>query len=370
MCLNEKELKEEYKRLFDDIHASPDLYDRIMKKETSHSAFKPMLCGLSAVAAALVIFAAVHDYDFSPNTDGIISETAVQTDTSGQSEDTSATEQHEIGDDKFVPSHVPATDNANEQTAKKTSKPPHSAKSASHTEDARSSQTSERIAPPDTPKTETVQPPVSSPAAISDQDNISADTTAVQEKSVSQKRTVRRKELFSVNPMSTKPTADPQSAAAVYSAGAKNAPVMEEWDNNRYFDYIGTDILNDVVYSEDLEYIGESTRYFEIGSNGVPVDDTASFDFIGNDERFVQITTTKDLTYCTSVISDTNVALSNINGTEAAVFADNNDYSAFMIHGDTSYLLNTTAITEEEICNMLTSIAAENSDDDMRNNSD
>lgn len=362
--MNENELKEEYRRLFDGIHASPDLYGRILKKEKRHFAFKPVLHGLTAAAAALVIFAAVHDYDFSPKTDGIISETAVQTDTSEQNGDIDATEEHTVSSREAVPSPAPTSDTQKKQAAENPSQPLRTVQPVPHSADVRSvqpSQPSERVTPSHTPKTESVQYAVPSPAVISEQDNATVEITAAQDEPITQKRSMHRKSLFNVNHMTAKPLAD-TSSAAVYSAGTENVPVMEEWDNNRYFDYIGTDILNDVVYSEDLEYIGENTRYFEVDSNGVPLSDTASFNFSGNDERFVQITTTKDLTYSTSVISDVNVVLSDINGTEAAVFADNDDYSAFMIHGDTSYTLNTTAITEEEICDMLTSITAETSD--------
>ena len=62
--MDERKIRNEYKRVFDEIHASDELRKRILEQKPQKRSVKPIINTVSSVAAALMIFTAVGDYSF------------------------------------------------------------------------------------------------------------------------------------------------------------------------------------------------------------------------------------------------------------------------------------------------------------------
>ena len=80
--MDEKKLISEYKAVFDDIHASDSLREAVRDIKPSRRkihVITPFKAAIGTVAAAVMIFAAVHEYGFEQKSDGVISETVVTT---------------------------------------------------------------------------------------------------------------------------------------------------------------------------------------------------------------------------------------------------------------------------------------------------
>lgn len=71
--------EQEYKNAMNDVHASDELRNRIMNIKPAKRTVIPFKGALVSVAAAVMIMVVAHDYDFTPNTDGVITETVVST---------------------------------------------------------------------------------------------------------------------------------------------------------------------------------------------------------------------------------------------------------------------------------------------------
>lgn len=66
----------EYKKTFDNIHAGDDLRKRVKELRPQKRAVTPFKATLGTIAAAVMIFAVVHDYTFDRDTTGVIYEVA------------------------------------------------------------------------------------------------------------------------------------------------------------------------------------------------------------------------------------------------------------------------------------------------------
>lgn len=79
--MDNKDFVNEYKREFDNIKASEELRSAVMdlKPQPQKRVITPFKATIGTVAAAIMIFAAVHEYRFEPDTSGVISETVAST---------------------------------------------------------------------------------------------------------------------------------------------------------------------------------------------------------------------------------------------------------------------------------------------------
>lgn len=79
--MEDRDFLKEYKREFDSIHASDELKSAVknLKPQKPRHVITPFKAVIGTVAAAFMIFAAVHEYSFETNTSGVISETVVST---------------------------------------------------------------------------------------------------------------------------------------------------------------------------------------------------------------------------------------------------------------------------------------------------
>lgn len=77
--MEEKDFKSQYKKDFDGILASESLRNSVknLTPRRQRHTVTPFKATIGTVAAAVMIFAAVHEYGFEQNSDGVISETVV-----------------------------------------------------------------------------------------------------------------------------------------------------------------------------------------------------------------------------------------------------------------------------------------------------
>lgn len=225
--LEDKEFAEEYKREFDKICASESLRERVknLKPQKPRHVITPLKATIGTVAAAFMIFAAVNEYDFNPDTDGIISETVVST---------------QMPEAEF---QAVGGDAAEEPLGNVTDKPAPDTKSVK-TETAKAVN---RTVPKTTPKTE---------SAVPTAENVAAENSAVENE---------------VAVLSDEGT-------AVRNSVAEFVPTKEIWTVAEYYEYIGADISQKIGGG----YVGAGTLEFEIGSDGLPIDDTAVLAFSVN----------------------------------------------------------------------------------------
>lgn len=378
--MDERELKEKYKSMFDGIHASDELKSKILSgQKRSKRNFTPIIAAVSSVAAAVVMVVSVKNYDFNSDANGVISEVVSEKHTSATSVPKSdyatpiPTEKTE--DIKLVeatqapqPKTSPAPEMSGNRDSSSTNKKKNTQNvTAAYAPDESESPTENITTAPTgiSQKTEiqsiiTSEPPTESPIELPTE----TSTQLPAENRVTTGGTRNRSGvLLNINSPLLMPEADVSAITEIYGIGEEYTSeeyeeyIVEEWDNDRYFDYIGTDIINDAEYSEDLIYTSEPSAYFTVNSRGEPLNDTRIFTFSGNNGRFVRIVTSKDLTYANAVISSDEIVKSNINGTSAAAFAENDEYSIYMIYNGTAYIIYTSAIAEDEICTMLASLA-------------
>lgn len=352
--MNENEIKENYKRVFDNIHASDELKNKIlMQKAPQKRKVVPVIAAISSVAAALVIFTAVKDYDFKQDTSGVISEMSVTTQEKAETgNDTKDERESEMPEEVPVYDGERQTDKkAAKQTAEPTKTPVLTAPSV-NTETSRI----QEVTPVPTAATPVPTEEINEPVPTENSDNLTSDSNIESESDTAERKRSYRGILLNINSPSVMPSADTAVVAEIYESAENEEYTTEEWDNNRYFSYIGTDILNSVEMSGDLIYTGGASSYFTIDSSGTPLNDTRIFTFSGNNGRFVQIVTSRDLTYANTVLSADGIVLSDINGINAAVFAQDNDYIVYIICNGTSYIINTALITEDEICTILATL--------------
>ncbi len=71
--------EQEYRNAMSDIHASDELRNKVLNMKPAKRTVTPFKTTLVSVAAAVMILVVANDYDFTPNTDGVINETVVST---------------------------------------------------------------------------------------------------------------------------------------------------------------------------------------------------------------------------------------------------------------------------------------------------
>ncbi len=71
--------EQEYKNAMNDVHVSDEVRQKIMNMKPTKRAVTPFKSALVSIAAAVMILVVANDYDFTPNTDGVINETVVAT---------------------------------------------------------------------------------------------------------------------------------------------------------------------------------------------------------------------------------------------------------------------------------------------------
>lgn len=239
--MEENKLEKKYREIFDNVNASDDLREKVLNLKPQKRAVTPFKAVIGSVAAAVMVFCAVHEYTFEPDTDGVISETAVST---------------QIPKSEIAPAVV--TKEATRETTKEVA-----------------------------PKTKTTAKPVQS-----EQVSVPVAVSEETEKTVEPPKTTSSTEDEGIMVYSEEADSEkkvlPRSGGGVQTY-ATRGNTTEVWEINRYFDYIGTDITTKI----DGSYTGPEAFEFEMGEDGAPLDDTTVFTFICKNGGTVRITVSK-----------------------------------------------------------------------------
>lgn len=138
------------------------------------------------------------------------------------------------------------------------------------------------------------------------------------------------------------------------------------WSYRDYFDYIGK-YLNPVL-PEDFVLIGHEAKsitdtavlnetfYLTVDENGSPVFDNQIFGFEGNNNRYISIQTTKDISSAMTYLTDSSLSHSKIGDTYGVIIGTFDDCRCYMICNKTAYIINVRGLSENELKDLLLSI--------------
>lgn len=275
--LEDKEFIAQYKKDFDSIGASDELKNAVknLKPQKPRRVVTPFKAAIGTVAAAVMIFAAVHDYSFNKDTSGVISETVVFTQLPEA--------QFEIVEKKDVA-----------KPQKATPKP---------------QKASVVIVTPEPVKTVAPQPEATQPEAT-EAENGGIAVMAIEGNGPS-----------------------PRSGGSEYIP-----PSVEMWTIEEYYTYLGTNVSQKIAGS----YTGAQTLEFEVGADGVPLDDTAVLNFAMNNGATVRITVSKLVLFDASLSGTVEEA--------------GNGYNAYKVSGGVYYNVYATNTTKDGVTDLINNL--------------
>lgn len=387
--VKDNELRTEYIKIYDNIHASDELKDKVLKLKNKKRNPKPFIASAATVAAGIMIFAAVHNVPLDRNKeDDVISETVTTVDGTEPGTENSVMPPFDGGyaaDADAEPNEKNAAPAPNADNKPKNTSPadkpapsvPASASAAVKTDEqlereaaeqanrtyeraasgvsrksvsekAAADNTAEVYTVPETDRAAYQLQTEEVPAQISAEDapvhaGIVEDNKEITSKSGSTAAMsgMRAKAGGVVFRMNTSAALNMLSynTAAVSSYRTAAAAVQEEWDNNRYFNYIGKDIISCIESVEGFAYIGDDGTYFMTDENGKPQNDSRMFAFSNGTDR-VNIITSTDTTFTDAYMSEEELLKSSVNGTQAVIFELENEYKCYMASEGIAYIID------------------------------
>ena len=277
--MDDAELRREYKLTYDKISASDELREKILNQKPQKRSVSPLKATIGTIAAAFMIFAAVHEYGFKENTDGVISETVVST-------------------------QIPYAEFRGTDDASETEKPKPTAQT-----DKKTAATAHAVA---TAKAPSVKP-TEKTVVKNEPDTVSEDEEVA-----------------------------PQNEPAAYSVstarmGDTPLVVTENWDIDRYYNYIGVNIASRIGGT----YTGSQTIELDVDENGTPTDDTVVLSYACRGGQ-VRITVSKGPLFDAS-----------LNG---SVSEAGSGYNAYKLSNGIYYFVNTTNLAEDDVVAIINSL--------------
>lgn len=362
--MEDRRLKEEFKETFDKIHAPEYLKKNILEMKRKKRDYRPLIAFASTAAAAIAIFAAVGDYNFTDKDNGgVIEEVSVVEDL-GQTkapsytsepitEEAEATEAPKSAvtakpaENNIPPTKKPTAAPKNKSVAvnKATQKPIQKNKT--------NTVTKSDVADVYTPipkETQTVAP-------------MPAQTTMVAEYAVEdteermpkqEKQTITAEQDNIKEPQTAKQKVEDSSTevntALMRASGGGGADWVksEEWDNNRYFSYIGTDVVAKIEKNSNFSYIGAETNFVTVGADGEIINDEWNFAFEGQNGAYINIITSK-----TGNIAVSGTETVDIGGINAVISENNTSFTCYVQHNGVNYTIYSASVTKEEVIGLL-----------------
>lgn len=277
--LEDKEFKALYKKDFDSICASNELKNAVknLKPQKPRRVVTPFKAALGTVAAAVMIFAAVHDYSFEKDTSGVISETVVST---------------ELPEAQF-------------EIVEKEQSKPYATANATQKPKAVNAVT---VTP--APTKMPVVTPAATQGVAEPENNETAGVMSLRDNEPSLGR----------------------------AGGEYIPPSVEMWTVEQYYAYLGTNVSQKIAG----RYTGAQTLEFEVGSDGVPLDDTAVLNFTANSGASIRATVSKHVLF--------DAALSG------TVTDAGNGYNAYKVSGGVYYNIYATNTTRDEVIALINNL--------------
>ncbi len=125
---------------------------------------------------------------------------------------------------------------------------------------------------------------------------------------------------------------------ASYNVGGRSLPVSEKWTVPQYYEYLGVN----VAQKFGCKYVGADTIEFEIGSNGLPVDDTAVLMFVTNNGGSIRVTVSKHPLFDVSLLGTVTEAGNGFNGYKSG--------------GGVYYNIYASGITKDELMSIINNL--------------
>lgn len=409
--MEDQEFRKAYKELFDGIKASDELKNRVLAGKRKKYDARPVIAAIGTIAAAVAIFAAVRGYDFTHSDDGIITETAITETAAPKKHTPPPVERNEekIGDNAAENAEKPTARAETAEHAEKSTARPETAKSAEKPASAQNpaKRTTEDYMRKSPEIRSTAAPAKTQPAAekarniqqyavpepeattAPEEQTVPKDTgeknsvtDEEQEDSAAKTRSIERSFVpdasetggqdgslvipFPTGPVTLRMNSQSVLAGLMYEASSASEETdtaeefhTEKWDNQRYFDYLGIDIINSLKLSEDMKYSGGDEYYFAMDANGRLKNDTRIFTFTGQEDRFVSVLTSRDTTLVDSILSSPEVMKSNISGIQVAAFQPGQSYSFYTKSNDAAFIITTEKLDRQEIADLLFSLGTE-----------
>lgn len=397
----EKEMRDRFKNTYDDIHADDALLKRILEQKNTvpiksghrYANKRAITAGIASTAAAVAVFVAVGNYDFENKNDpdGVIYEvTSNESGTAAPSPKPNSETVHAAAEQEDDGKQASKGNvNTTEQKRKKTTEelieealegsdltPPTVPPRAGGSRASTSSDTyaDNAAAEPKSDLDSAVKDSTTDETQNSDSVSGTSDYKAPERRSASEAN-AQRAEVEKTEDSDTQETVRTYStpirtvlhfnASSLLpmisdTAAIENEPLSggdyhtEHWDNNRYLDYIGTDIITKAK-TVGWSYSGGSESVFVVDASGVPLNDTRIFTFNGNGNAAV--TVSKQSTYAEAVINTPGIEISDICGTSGAVFVESGEYSCYIVLNGASYIIRATGTEEEQFAELLTAFA-------------
>lgn len=348
--MEDKEFREQYKKEFDAICASDGLKSAVknLKPQKPRKVVTPFKATIGTVAAAIMIFAAVSDYSFEKDTSGVISETVVSTPLPeakfaswGEDEAVQTSNQEDEQTQDVV--EYKGTGNSLESVAttpeKKANKPATTAVPEKKTNKpvatvAAVERGNDKASQTKPTQNETIE---HSESVTGEHQRVD-DTNSVQSTEVN----MVSSEQIEITGQETDAVIMPlnEDGPAPRSVGGEAyvPPTVEKWTLDRYYEYLGVNVSHKI----SGYYTGADSFEFEIGSDGVPLDDTAVLTFATADGTILNMTVSKH------VLFD-----STMSGT---VSESGNGYNAYKISGGVYYNIYAVNTTKDALTQIIGSL--------------
>ena len=128
------------------------------------------------------------------------------------------------------------------------------------------------------------------------------------------------------------------AASRMTAAEEYMLPTVEKWTLGQYYEYLGVNVSGKI----QGQYTGSDMFEFEIGSDGIPLDDTAVLNFVTADGTTLRITVSKHVLFDSSV--------------SGVVTEAGNGYNAYKISGGVYYNIYAVNTTKDAVIKIISSI--------------
>lgn len=368
--------KDDFKKANDSIHADDELLNKVLSLKPGNKRFNPYKYIPAAAAAVFVLSttAVILPKLMNHNDSGVIYESSVQYETP---ESNYGNTHSGVASENSKPEKSPSVSSAPEPTlpastpaaspkpsglpAKQTSAPkqaPAAVKAPSATAEPVPETAADNEQIPVTNEVVIHIPEESSLPEYSITADKSENDEDISRNIKLLPPETKKSVVLSINYSGYEPEIAEFNSAAYDCEDIFNEYSAEDWDNNRYFEYLGFDLYEHLNLPEDFSCIADEKITVMADKDGIPSFDNRIFPFDGNEGRYVTVMTSKNTMTARVYLSDEHYTLSSIYDIPAVIIGTEKGYRCYMICGSVSYVITADGLDEKELENMLVSLTA------------
>ncbi len=129
------------------------------------------------------------------------------------------------------------------------------------------------------------------------------------------------------------------------------------WNTENYSGYLGLDIKNGIDVPDDMQYVSEDEFYL-IVENGIPIEDTVMFGYRGENDRSINIYTSKLGLNSERYESNQDAKVLEVNGVKCYVISVSpENYNAYLKVAGVDFEIHTNKIEYDELQALVESIS-------------